>query len=150
MKNSPISQRGKIGFPYETYVEASVTGWLFSQGFEIIKNRPIDVFATKADGDLLEVWHIECKGLTSQNTVDFCTGIGQLLKRMSSQETRYAIALPDLPVFRKQVAQFAPWVCSALNLHWLWIDDSGAVRVDYPQLQESQVPTRCGLGPTST
>ena len=141
MNNSPSAHRGKIGFPYENYVEASVKRWLISDGFELVTNGHIDVFAIKTEGQLRRVWHVECKGHTSQNTVDFCTAVGQLLKRMSEPETQYGLAFPDLPVFRKQAAQFAPWVRTTLNLHWMWIDESGAVCVDHPQLPGLQVPT---------
>ncbi|MEJ5019328.1 hypothetical protein WH297_06185 [Ochrobactrum vermis] len=132
MKKSPASYRGKTEFPYETFVEDAVKRWLVDQAFEITRNGHIDVFAVREENDIRQVWHVECKGQTSQNTVDFCTAIGQLLKRINERGHHHAIAFPDLPVFRRQSAQFAPWVLAALNLHWIWVDENGGVSVDFP------------------
>ena len=55
--------------------------------------------------------------------LDFRTCLGQLLQRMSQQQLRHGIVLPDLPQYRAQVAQVSPWVVDRLGLHWLFIVD---------------------------
>lgn len=74
---------------------------------------------------------IEAKGETSDTGLDFRTGLGQLLS-MRGREAAYALAVPDTARFERYRAEVAPWVRSALNLHWIIVSEDGAVRIEAP------------------
>ena len=79
-----------------------------------------------------ERWVIEAKGETSDTGLDFRTGLGQLIQGMSDPRTRYALAMPDTPKFERQRKRVPEWVRAALGIHWILVEESGAVAVVSP------------------
>ncbi|MBR1172979.1 hypothetical protein JQ617_03340 [Bradyrhizobium sp. KB893862 SZCCT0404] len=132
MKQSPSDYRGKTDFPNEAFVQQAVEQWLTRDGFRVFRDRLVDVKASRDSGGEPKVWHIEAKGKTSAVGLDFRTGVGQLVQRMKDRAHQYGIAIPDIPEFRKQTDQFAPWVLSKLQIHWIWVSKDGTVSVDTP------------------
>jgi len=125
---SPSDHRGKTNFPHETFVQRAVEQWLEKDGFQIFPEPFVDVNASSGN----EVWHIEAKGKTTQMGLDFRTGVGQLVQRMKDPTHKYGVALPDIPQFRNQTAEFAPWVLSKLQIHWIWVSADGNISVQGP------------------
>ncbi len=83
--------------------------------------------------DKKEEWRIECKGETSSIGVDFNTGLGQILKRMEDESSKYAIALPDTSKFRNQTRQIPSIVRKKLDLYWIWVNKEGNIEIDVPR-----------------
>lgn len=78
-------------------------------------------------------WIIEAKGHTKHNSgLDFKTGLGQLLLRMSDADAHYGIAVPDIPRFQALCSSFPERVRTSLNIHWLFVDSDAHVRVIAP------------------
>jgi len=123
---TPAAHRGKTDFPYETFVQHAVEQWLAGEGFELLRDPLVDVKASRGN----EIWHIEAKGKTSAIGLDFRTGIGQLVQRMTDQGHNHGIAIPDIPEFRKQTEAFAPWVLEKLQINWVWVSKNGSVSVE--------------------
>lgn len=119
-------QRG-LAYPSEGFVQAAIEEHFLALGFTVEPSRVVDLLCCHPAAQ--ERWHIEAKGVTSQVGLDFRTGLGQLVQRMSTPATKYALALPDTPAFRTQMAQVAPWVRQALGLHWLVVGADKAVTV---------------------
>ena len=59
--------------------------------------------------------------------LDFRTALGQLIQRMTDPQSIHAIAVPDIPQYRRQIALVSPWVVEALKLRWLVVDEEGRV-----------------------
>jgi hypothetical protein len=55
------------------------------------------------------------------------------LQGMDDPAARYAIAVPRTPRFLRQLARVPDRVRQALNLHWLIVDESGAVMTIGPE-----------------
>jgi len=118
-------------FPFEAFVERKVSDYFLSRGFQILDEIPyLDLHFKLIDNE--EEWKIECKGETSSINVDFNTGLGQILKKMEDENSMYALALPDTPSFRKQVEQVPNQVLKKLNLHWIWVNEKGEVKIENP------------------
>lgn len=121
------------GFPHEGFVQQALEQYFASLGFAAYVEGDADFACTHSDTG--ERWLIEAKGVTSSIGVDFNTGLGQILKRMTNESTNYGIAVPDTPQFVYQCRLIHSWVRKALHLHWLLIAADGSVRQINPETQ---------------
>ena len=131
----------------EDEVQEALGDWFQQQGYFVRKevdigfSSEIDLVAKSEN----EEWLVEVKGdygKTAQYTVNFDTGIGQLLKNMSrlDKQTKYAIGIPIsttergeklsyrliLPKYSKSLA------FESLNIHLLLVRDDRSVEVIIP------------------
>ncbi len=131
----PAFKRG-TEFPNEGFVDEAVYRWAAAQGCtDLVRpegyGRHPDLVAVRPNGRGLVV---EAKGATSAIGVDFNTALGQLLKHMDADTADYAIAVPDLPAYRTQIALVPDRVRRMLGLSWLIVDAKGGVQEVRPPL----------------
>jgi hypothetical protein len=122
----------KLGdeFPHEGFVQVAIERHFGKAGYSLDTSTHVDLLCTHpVTGD---TWHIEAKGKTTAIGLDFRTCLGQLLQRMSKENMRHGIALPDMPQYRAQTDQVSPWVVNRLGLHWLFVAEDGRVDVLRP------------------
>src|SRR5881628_2710774 len=92
----------------ESEVTRATMAYFAQQEFEIMvgaaakPKRTTDLICKHQDG---RRWRIEAKGMTRNTTIDFNTGLGQLLKGMDDPEAQYGLALPDIRSYRIQAAK---------------------------------------------
>jgi len=120
-------------FPYEAFVERAVKKYFEEEGFRDCDDyvphlADLDVHMKNGEQE----WRIECKGKTAAISVDFNTGLGQLLKKMDDENSLYALALPDIPSFREQTNKVPKRVRKLLNISWIWVREDGGITVDLP------------------
>lgn len=115
-----------MDFPHEGFVQQAVERYFLALGFTIIPSGETDLICEHPTTG--ERWEIEAKGETTAIGLDFRTGLGQLVQRMSAPPVRHALALPATPAFLKQCGEVPPWVRQALHLYWLLVSGDGAVR----------------------
>lgn len=125
------SYKRGLEFPNEGFVQIAIEDHFRAAGFELTNDGQVDLLCTHPVTG--ESWHIEAKGQTTQVGLDFRTGLGQLVQGMRSETSKYGAAIPDTPAFRAQVAKLSPWVVSALHIHWLFVSQSGSVRMVAPE-----------------
>jgi hypothetical protein len=117
-------------YPEECFIQDIVASHFRTKGFNRIEANCVDYVCEHPDtGDR---WHIEVHGASAAVGLDFMLGIGQLVRGISHRNTKYALALPDMPQFRNQIRNIEPWVCKALNLHWILVDQDGDFTVLEP------------------
>ena len=97
------------------------------------------IFDTQTHADLMcahsasgERWLVEAKGVTSALGLDFRTGLGQLLSRMTDGSVKYGLAVPEVERFLNQCRPVSTWTRDRLGLHWLIVSQDGSVRVVAP------------------
>lgn len=117
-------------FPYEGFVQEAIERHFRSFGYVEETKGHVDLACRHPQTG--QAWVVEAKGETSQVGLDFRTGLGQLLQRMSDPEATHALAVPDTPKFRLQVEAVPAWVREALGLHWLLVGETGQVDVISP------------------
>ena len=122
----------KLGstFPHEGFVQIAVEQFFLKQGFVAISSGHAD-FACKHPVTH-EQWLIEAKGKTTQVGLDFRTGLGQLVQRIQTNESKYGLAFPNIPVFLNQSKLVSPWVRSQLQLYWLVVTEQGNLQILSP------------------
>jgi hypothetical protein len=127
-----VPRRYPLGseFPSEAFVQAAIERHFRDSGFEIDVDGTVDLACRHPVTG--ECWQIEAKGRTSSPGLDFQTCLGQLLVRMSTPDMHYAVALPELPEYRAQIAKVNSWVIDRLNLSWLLISSDGSIHVSKP------------------
>jgi hypothetical protein len=129
--NSGTRQYRRTGeFPEECFVQEVIDGYFSEKGFQRIETHCVDYVCEHRETG--ERWHIEANGSSAAIGLDFRLSLGQLLRGITHQNTRYALALPDLPQFRNQIKNIEPWVCRVLNLHWIIVDQEGGVTILEP------------------
>jgi hypothetical protein len=119
-----------MDFPNEGFVQQAIEHHFAVLGFAIVTGGATDLVCTHPDRE--ERWEIEAKGMTTAIGLDFRTGLGQLIQRMTDQKTRHALAVPDISPFRAQCRQVQPWVRKTNNIYWLLVQEDGAVLVISP------------------
>jgi hypothetical protein len=118
-------------FPHEGFVQNALERHFASLGFEIVEGGDADLVCVHPQTQ--KKWVVEAKGATSAIGLDFRTGLGQLICRMSTPSSDYAVAVPDLPQFLIQCRRIRPWVRQALRLHWLLVAQDGSVKTVKPE-----------------
>jgi len=117
-------------FPCEAFVQAAIEEHFQRLGFTTDNSGHIDLLCNRPG--TAECWHIEAKGRTSQPGLDFRTCLGQLVQRIREKDTRYGIALPDIPQYTSQINTMSAWVIEALGIHWLLVSPDKSVRMVSP------------------
>ncbi len=117
-------------FPHEGFVQKAIESYFQSKGCTKLEETYTDLVCFCADSK--EKWAIEAKGKTTEIGSDFRTGLGQLVQRMKEQETNYAIAVPEIDQFVSQCILIPLWVRVALNLHIIFVDDRGNIKIVSP------------------
>jgi hypothetical protein len=120
-------------YPHEHFIQTALKQYFTAQGYSIVKIPNIDLVCIHEQNK--NQWVIEAKGKTKAIGLDFRTGIGQLIHRMSAQHVNYALAVPDIPEFIAQAKQLASWVKIALNIHFIFINEQGSLRFVSPNEQ---------------
>jgi hypothetical protein len=117
----PIPRTYRLGteFPSEAFVQIAIENRFRELGFAIDTSGHVDLKCSHPT--TCERWHIEAKGKTAQPGLDFRTCLGQLVQRIDDSETRYAIALPDLPEYTAQIRAMSGRVVERLGIHWLLV-----------------------------
>lgn len=123
--------KNPIDFPYEGFIQKSIEAYFEQAGYYIEKDGQVDLIATKGS----EKWIIEAKGITSAIGTDFNTCLGQLIKSMTSDQNKYAIAIPKHPKYKHQCDLLSDYFRQLVKLHILVVDSTGDVKIIEP-LQE--------------
>jgi hypothetical protein len=113
-------------FPHEGYVQSAIEAHFLGLGFTIDTNSDADLLC--AHSETGERWLVEAKGVTSAIGLDFRTGLGQLVQRMTDASVKYGIAVPEVERFLSQCRPVSSWVRERLGLHWLLVSEDGSVR----------------------
>src|SRR5687768_2855637 len=102
MDTPPLSRRYKRSdeFPHESFVQRSIERHFRDLGFLLDTSGHVDLIC--AHPSTGEQWHIEVKGVTKATGLDFRTGLGQLLQRMSNEAVNHALAVPNHKQFVSQ------------------------------------------------
>ena len=129
--SSKTSQYRRTGeFPGEYFVQERIDEHFGKKGFNRIEANCVDYVGVHPDtGDR---WHIEAYGASAAIGLDFRLGLGQLIRGISHRNTKYALALPDIPQYRNQIKNIEPWVRRSLNLHWILVDREGGIAILEP------------------
>ena len=118
-------------FPSEGFVQTSVEDYFRKLGYIVDTSTDIDLVCRHPQTN--ERWQIEAKGKTSSCGLDFRTCLGQLVQRINDGETRYGIALPDIPQFRAQIQATSEWAVARLGISWFLVSQDGAVEMLTPR-----------------
>ena len=133
-------------FPYEPFIENKVIQYFQSRGFSVRRDikmseiregnisvylHRLDILAVRDD----EEWRIECKGDAGGISVDFNTGLGQIIRKMDSENPSYAIAMPYIQQYRDQVDKVPELVSRKLNLRWIWVKKNGEIEIEQSSTQ---------------
>jgi len=128
---SGASQYRKTGeYPDECFIQEILDEHFNAKGFHRIASNCVDYVCEHPD--TRDRWHIEAHGHSIAIGLDFRLSLGQLIRGISHRNTRYGLAFPDTPQFRNQIKNIEPWVCKALNLHWILIDQDGKITILEP------------------
>ncbi len=117
----------KHEFPNESYIQESLESHFTILGFRLIKEKTIDLKCIHPDSN--ETWIIEIKGKTSQIGLDFRTCLGQIILQMNNDNYTYAIAMPDIEQYRKQILNVPIMITNKLNLNWILVQENGFVNI---------------------
>lgn len=71
-------------------------------------------------------WIIEVKGQKAED-LDYQTGLGQILEQMSDSRTKYSIALPDMPKYRRLWGRLPELAKSRTQISALFVSERGTV-----------------------
>lgn len=115
-------------FPNEGFVQNAIEAHVTAEGYVLLQEGFTDLACRHPETG--KRWVIEAKGHSSSVGVDFNTCLGQILKRMADDETAsFGLAMPATPQYQRQMVQVSRRVRKALDLHWILVDESGAVTV---------------------
>ncbi len=115
----------------EDAVKAHLESWLQEDGWTTAiawgKARGVDIEATKESAR----WLIEVKGCGSRQPmrVNYFIGVlGEMLQRMSDNDARYSIALPDMMQYRRLWQRLPDLAKERTSITVLFVDAGGNVR----------------------
>ncbi len=117
-------------FPNEGFVQQAIEAYFLSEGFTLESSRYADLICVDESNQVH--WIIEAKGKTAAIGLDFRTGIGQILSRMTDQNVKYALAVPNIPQFATLCNQISGWVRESLNLHWILVGEDSSIHILRP------------------
>lgn len=124
-----------VEFPREGFVQWAIERHFQELGYQVKPHSHADLYCVHPMTG--EMWLIEAKGLTSDVGLDFRTGLGQLIQLIEKAETKYGIAVPNIPQFIKQCRLVSTMVRNQLNLHWLLVAEDGMVSVVPPETEQA-------------
>jgi hypothetical protein len=136
-----VYKRG-AAFPAEQFVQESIEAHFASRGYRLEKSKHTDLVCSHPNtGDR---WHVEAKGISTAIGLDFRTGLGQLVQRMTDRTTKHGIAVPDIPQFQLQISQMSQWAIDRLGVHWLIVREDRSVEVISPHMNVlAKTPRPC-------
>lgn len=114
-------------FPREAFVQKAVERHFVGQGFQQITEGHADWVCIHPHTG--QRWHVECKGQTTAVGLDFRTGLGQLIQAMRVDDTCYAMAVPNIPPFLRQIERMDPQWLARLGIQFLLVDTESRVVV---------------------
>lgn len=132
-------------YPYEKFIQTSIEKYFENMGYELKTDSFIDLIASNKS----EVWIIEVKGITASVGTDFDTCMGQLAKRMISDEYKYGIAIPKHKKYYNQLNQLSKYYRGLTELHIFVIDIDSSIEIIYPNEDIEKVSffdKECTLG----
>lgn len=130
MGDLEVYKRG-FDFPNEGFVQRAIEEYFYKMGYMQINERYSDFVCINPNNN--EKWVVEAKGETKAIGLDFRTCLGQLIQRIDSRNTRYAIALPNIISYINQCKAVKQWVRKELQIYWLFVDEDGKVKVLSPE-----------------
>ena len=114
-------------FPREAFVQKSVERHFLALGSKRENGGHADwVCKHPETGDR---WHVECKGLTTAVGLDFRTGMGQLVQAMKLDKTNYAVAVPRIDAFLRQIERIDPDFVALIGIKFLLVKSDGDLSV---------------------
>jgi len=120
------------GLLSEDRVKAILRDWLASEGWQSTiawgHSQGPDILADRGQ----ERWLIEVKGSGSRPQMRvnyFLAVLGELLQRMDKPETRYSIALPDMPQYRGLWQRLPPLAKARLTLTLILVKSDGSIQL---------------------
>ncbi len=117
-------------FPYEAFVQTSIEKHFEVQGYDFEKDGQVDLIVVKGS----DKWIIEAKGVSEAIGTDFNTCLGQLVKSMTSSESKYAIAIPKHPKYKRQCLLLSSYFRELVQLYILVVGDDGEVQIIKPSM----------------
>lgn len=115
----------------EDGLKRSLEAWLKADSWTVTiawgRGHGIDIDACKAG----RRWIIEAKGQGSRNAmrVNYFLGVlGELLQRMTDEQARHSVALPDLPQFRALWERLPRLAKARTGITALFVASSGQIR----------------------
>jgi hypothetical protein len=114
-------------FPREGFVQQALERHFCAPDYEPLEVGQVDLACVhKPSG---ERWIIEAKGATVDVGLDFRTGLGQLVQAMHDPSAKYGLAVPKTGKFMTQMGKVPDRVRQLLGIHWLIVDETGAVEI---------------------
>lgn len=120
-----------LDYPNEGFVQHALEQHFSTLGYIFKKEGNSDLVCVKNQDQ--DKWIIEAKGKTSDIGLDFRTGLGQLLQGMREHGVNYALAMPEIQQFTAQARKLAPWLREVLNLHLIFVNETGQLRFVSPE-----------------
>lgn len=117
-----------IEFPYEGFIQKSLEQHFEHLGFNLEKDGQVDLIVEKGT----EKWIIEAKGITQAIGTDFNTCIGQLVKSMTTDQAKYAIAIPKDIKYKRQCDLLPDYFKQLVQLHIMVVDKEGYIKIIEP------------------
>ena len=117
-------------FPREAFVQLAIETHFREHGFLAKDSGHVDLECKHPETG--ESWLIEAKGETSAVGLEFRTGLGQLVHRITDGNTNYGIAVPETSKFLRQCEHVSQYVRERLNLYILIIRPTGEVKIVPP------------------
>ncbi len=124
-------------YPNEGFVVESVADYFSSLGYRIAfaqNNFEADLIAVNEE-DRSDYWTIEAKGHTASITTDHNTALGQILKRMTDRNKKYAIAVPQTSQMVKECRKVPQWLKQSIGLHFIFVNEDGQISMYAPDTQ---------------
>ena len=113
-------------FPHEGFVQAALERYFADLGFGVDVDGHADLVCAHSGSG--ERWLVEAKGVTSSVGLDFRTGLGQLVQRMTNGSVKYGVGIPDTKQFLAQCRLVSDWTRMRLGLYWFVVAEDGSVR----------------------
>lgn len=117
-------------FPYEAFVQSAIKKYFELQGYVVDNEGQVDLIAVKGT----DRWVVEAKGVSEAIGTDFNTCLGQLMKSMTSNEIKYAIAIPKHAKYKRQCLLLSSYFRELVQLHILVVGDNGDVEIIKPSM----------------
>ncbi|WP_072874497.1 hypothetical protein [Alicyclobacillus tolerans] len=124
-------------YPNEAFVVESVADYFTTHSYRTAfaqNNFEPDLIAVNEE-DRSDYWTIEAKGHTASITTDHNTALGQILKRMTDRNKKYAIAVPETPQMVRECRKVPLWLKQSIGLYVIFVDEKGQISIYAPDQQ---------------